>query len=41
MTKIRQKYKGSASKIRINSNYPNKNVKLSVNRRTKIRIKKA
>lgn len=40
MTKITQKYKGGVKKVRINSNYPNKKVKLTVNRNTRIRIKK-
>ena len=40
MSKIKQSYKGPASKVKIASNYPNRKLKLTTKRNTRIRIKK-
>ena len=41
MTRIRQRYKGNANKVNIKSNYPNRKVSLKVNRRTRIKVRRA
>ena len=41
MTRVRQYYRGGASKVRISNNYPNRKIVLKSSRISKIRIRKS